>query len=65
MIQQITVTQTPQDLTVAQDFATYVVNLFKDDTFIEGRIYKGYSGHMMMNEIYELKRFAGFTSVEW
>lgn len=54
----------PVDLDTVKDFGSYGANLYKSGEFVEGRIYEMYSGHMMMEEIKELKHIDGYT-VDW
>jgi|TARA_B110000858_G_C17782961_1_gene465724 hypothetical protein len=65
MIQKIHKYPHPVDLDTAKTFGQYGANLYKDGLFVEGRIYEMYSGHMMMNEIRELKQFEGYDRVDW
>lgn len=54
---------------VAPVWPDYGCNIFKDGVFVEGRIYKNYSGNAMMDEVKDMKRFEfpvadGYT-IEW
>jgi hypothetical protein len=35
----------------------YGCNIYKDEVFVEGRIYSNYSGNAMMDEMKDLKRY--------
>lgn len=47
----------------------YGCNIYKGSKFVEGRIYKNFSGHAMMDEVWYLKQFEFPVSkgykIEW